>query len=72
MKNKENGLKCLLNAHINSFLSLLENLHWSKGGIQDCCKDDKFWINFYAWKDAKYGARGPTQMDWDIIMAEEE
>ena len=43
-----------------------------RGGIQVCCKDDKFWINFYAWKDAKYGARGPTQMDWDIIMAEEE
>jgi hypothetical protein len=41
-------------------------------GIQQCQKDEKFWFSFYKWSEEKYGARGPTQIDWDIILAEEE
>jgi hypothetical protein len=44
------------------------------GQIESQIKNDKFWINFYqfyAWKDAQYGARGPTELQWDVMLQEE-
>ncbi|CAB4029903.1 Hypothetical predicted protein, partial [Paramuricea clavata] len=41
-------------------------------GIHHCEKDEKFCLSFYKWSEDKYGARGPTQIDWDIILAEEQ
>ncbi|CAB3983794.1 Hypothetical predicted protein [Paramuricea clavata] len=41
------------------------------GQIESQVKNDKFWINFYAWKDGQYGARGPTELQWDVILQEE-
>jgi hypothetical protein len=41
------------------------------GQIESQIKNDKFWINFYAWKDGQYGARGPTELQWDVILQEE-
>jgi hypothetical protein len=41
------------------------------GQIESQIKNDKFWINFYAWKDGQYGARGPTELQWDVILREE-
>ena len=34
--------------------------------------DDKFWLNFYRWSEQKYGARGPTNLEWNKIMNEQE
>ena len=40
-------------------------------GCEECKKDEKFWVNFYCWKEAEYGARGPTSLQWDEILQEE-
>jgi hypothetical protein len=38
--------------------------------MNHCQNDEKFWLNFYKWSERKYGARGPTQLEWDIILAD--
>ena len=41
-------------------------------GLGKCQSDDKFWLNFYKWSERKYGARGPTDLEWHEIMDEHE
>jgi hypothetical protein len=44
-------------------------MYIAQNGQVNCHKDDKFWLNYYSWKESQYGNIGPTEVEWRDILA---